>query len=398
MLFKFSNFYLKLKLCVTNKFLLGFISLEVIIICYLGHSSILKRVWNSWVPIPTGVGLTLLAILQWRRLEKERRKKLGTSDVAGDWEVTCYKSLPLRAMSRMCGHLSRVSVPTLLRNPIYGSYARFFSVDTSEMSQPIIDYGCFGDFFARDLKEGVRPLDEDCLVSPADGRVLNFGLVESVQIEQVKGITYSIKTFLGDLNWKIYNENTDINFNELSRPHWNEYKKKLLHNPDNELYQCVIYLAPGDYHRFHSPVDWKVNFRRHFNGELLSVNPAIAKWIPGLFALNERVVYFGTWKHGFFSFTAVGATNVGSIIVYDDKNLKTNTKIKWRERYKHDKPDEENLNFCWRKGEQIGEFRLGSTIVLLLEAPKDFQFNLKIKEHLKVGKSMINNFIEQDNR
>ncbi|KAK9499205.1 hypothetical protein O3M35_002284 [Rhynocoris fuscipes] len=54
---------------------------------YSGHSSILKRVWNSWVPIPTGVGLTLLAILQWRRLEKERRKKLGTSDVAGDWEL-----------------------------------------------------------------------------------------------------------------------------------------------------------------------------------------------------------------------------------------------------------------------------------------------------------------------
>lgn len=54
-------------------------------------------------------------------------------------------------------------------------------------------------------------------------------------------------------------------------------------------------------------------------GELLSVNPVIAKWIAGLFSLNERAVYVGEWEHGFFSYTAVGATNVGSIKVYEDK-------------------------------------------------------------------------------
>jgi len=51
---------------------------------------------------------------------------------------------------------------------------------------------------------------------------------------------------------------------------WQEYKSKLLHNPNNELYQFVVYLAPGDYHRFHSPADLKINFRRHFQGEFLS--------------------------------------------------------------------------------------------------------------------------------
>jgi len=58
-------------------------------------------------------------------------------------------------------------------------------------------------------------------------------------------------------------------------PHWNEYKSKLLHNPDNELFQLVIYLAPGDYHRFHSPAKWTVKFRRHFQGILKTLKVCV---------------------------------------------------------------------------------------------------------------------------
>lgn len=79
---------------------------------------------------------------------------------------------------------------------------------------------------------------------------------------------------------------------------------------ETNLYQCVIYLAPGDYHRFHSPTEWKPMIRRHFHGELLSVNPKIAKWLPGLFCLNERAVYIGQWEYGFCSFTAVGKLTI----------------------------------------------------------------------------------------
>lgn len=134
-------------------------------------------------------------------------------------------------------------------------------------------------------------------------------------MEQVKGVSYSLPTFLGPQTWNQNNNNYGAQPIVADKQ---EYCSSLLKNKDNALFHCVIYLAPGDYHRFHSPVQWNVQFRRHFAGELLSVNPVVARWIAGLFSLNERAVYVGEWEHGFFSYTAVGATNVGSIRVYED--------------------------------------------------------------------------------
>jgi phosphatidylserine decarboxylase len=87
----------------------------------------------------------------------------------------------------------------------------------------------------------------------------------------------------------------------------------------NELFFAVVYLAPGDYHRFHSPTAWVVEKRRHFAGELYSVSPYIAKRLANLFVLNERVAMLGRWRHGFFSMVPVGATNVGSIVINFDQ-------------------------------------------------------------------------------
>lgn len=63
---------------------------------------------------------------------------------------------------------------------------------------------------------------------------------------------------------------------------WDDYKARLLMNPRNNLYQAVVYLAPGDYHRFHSPINWKVNFRRHFQGKVLS--SIFTRCLPDLFS------------------------------------------------------------------------------------------------------------------
>ena len=95
--------------------------------------------------------------------------------------------------------------------------------------------------------------------------------------------------------------------------------------PGNALFSATLYLAPGDYHRFHSPTEWVCHSRTHFAGQLLPVNPLVSRLIPSLFCANERVALFGRWRHGFFSYTAVGATNVGSIRIAFDDEVVTNT-------------------------------------------------------------------------
>ncbi|KAI0665352.1 phosphatidylserine decarboxylase-domain-containing protein [Trametes maxima] len=94
--------------------------------------------------------------------------------------------------------------------------------------------------------------------------------------------------------------------------------------PGHDTYFMVIYLAPGDYHWFHSPAAWVIERRRYCVGDLFSVSPWMAKRLENLFVLNERVALLGRWRYGFFRMVPVGATNVGSIKINFDEALRTN--------------------------------------------------------------------------
>lgn len=161
----------------------------------------------------------------------------------------------------------------------------------------------------------------------------------------------------------------------------------------NKLFFCVIYLAPGDYHRFHSPTNWVAERRRHFRGELYSVSPYMAKRLSNLFVLNERVALLGRWRHGFFGMVPVGATNVGSIRINFDKALRTNVRM---QRYLAGTYSEASYSGASKllggqplaAGDEMGGFLLGSTIVLVFEAPSDFRFDLKPDQKIKVGQRL----------
>lgn len=328
----------------------------------------------------SGIGLSILAATQWSYLHKH-----GYSidihdrpELLNDVVVTCYCCLPLRTTSRIWGWLTRIELPVSLRPRLYRFYANLFHANLDEVELDLSAFPNLVEFFVRALKQNARPIAANTnMVSPADGKVLYFGPVTSCRVEQVKGVTYNLRQFLGDTN-------------SISNIIADDYVNSLLKNPlDNRLYQLIIYLAPGDYHRFHSPTDWNIRLRRHFPGKLLSVNPKILKFMPNLFSLNERVVYIGEWTDGFMAYTAIGATNVGSIKVYCDGNLATNT-VQWPEIAR---PKEASLdNACITKGELFGEFRLGSTIVLLFEAPRDFRFCLQVGQTIKVGQALSTHF------
>ncbi|XP_062414840.1 phosphatidylserine decarboxylase proenzyme, mitochondrial isoform X5 [Pungitius pungitius] len=308
--------------------------------------------------------------------------------------VALYRSFPTRLLSRAWGRLNGVELPTWLRRPVYSLYIWTFGVNMQEAAvEDLIHYRNLGEFFRRRLKPAVRPLcANSCLISPADGKILHFGQVKNSEVEQVKGVTYSLENFLGPQKGR---ENDSSS----------SFRDRLLSSPDNDLFHVVVYLAPGDYHCFHSPTNWKVERRRHFPGSLLSVNPGVARLVKELFCLNERVALTGQWQHGFFSLTAVGATNVGSIRVYFDQELQTNVP-RYSKGSFHDRSyvavdnhlskaagkggvaGGEGEGVVLQKGAAVGEFNLGSTIVLLFEAPKDFSFNLQAGQRIRVGEGL----------
>ncbi|XP_033843580.1 phosphatidylserine decarboxylase proenzyme, mitochondrial isoform X2 [Periophthalmus magnuspinnatus] len=293
-------------------------------------------------------------------------------------QVALYRSFPTRVISRVWGKINAVDLPTFLRKPIYSLYIWTFGVNMQEAAvEDLHFYKNLGEFFRRRLKPAARPVCSfSCLTSPADGRVLHFGSVKNSEVEQVKGVTYSLEHFLGPHKGNSQAEG---------------FRDSLLSHPDNDLFHVVIYLAPGDYHCFHSPVDWTVKLRRHFPGSLMSVSPGVAHWVKELFCLNERVALTGQWQHGFFSLTAVGATNVGSIRIYFDQELQTNAP-KYRKGSCHERcyqGDESSADgVTLQKGAPLGEFNLGSTVVLVFEAPKDFIFNLKAGQKIRVGEGL----------
>ncbi|XP_067649761.1 phosphatidylserine decarboxylase proenzyme, mitochondrial-like isoform X4 [Haliotis asinina] len=335
-----------------------------------------KSRWRQFV-LPAGAGIALyIGYRQFFHVQKDEIK------LAKDWQVTLYRKMPLKVISRLWGRFNDIHLPVFLRHPLLSIYVWMFGCNLSEAEiEDLKHYRNLGEFFRRRLKPNVRPIDEvHVLTSPADGKILHHGKVENGLVEQVKGVTYSLRGFLGPA-WQRNRHGEDIN--HLSDE---EYQNRLGVKPGHNLYHTIIYLAPGDYHRFHAPTKWNVQHRRHFPGELLSVSPGVARWVKGLFNFNERVVYSGTWEHGFFSMTAVGATNVGSIKIYCDEELTTNNSRKHPHGTYFDKSFSSPIPFD--KGEMFGEFNLGSTIVLIFEAPNDFDFKIENSKKIKFGEAV----------
>ncbi|KAI1429574.1 phosphatidylserine decarboxylase-domain-containing protein [Xylaria sp. FL1777] len=429
----------------------------------------------KWYPIPVGLGIGFLGFIQFyktqvrerERLEREasqeeepRPKKRPRVRPDGPWQVQVMSTLPLKAMSRLWGKFNELTIPYYLRVPGFKLYSFIFGVNLDEVSEPDLHvYPNLASFFYRTLKPGVRPLDPDsnALLSPADGRVLQFGKIDGNHIEQVKGMTYTVDALLGKntptpsisstksepnaesaqkgragkeqhgdeelvkadeefarvngISYTIPNllsggpeenhenpkiedqsavQSSPVAVSEVRADLALAEKPWYAASPGGKttLYYAVVYLAPGDYHRFHSPANWVVERRRHFSGELYSVSPYLQRTLPGLFTLNERIVLLGRWRWGFFSYIPVGATNVGSIKINFDKELRTNSLLTDtaadRAAEEASTRGEPYSGFAeatysdasavlgghaLRRGEEMGGFRLGSTIVLVFEAP-----------------------------
>jgi phosphatidylserine decarboxylase len=361
----------------------------------------------KWTSLPVGLGIIYLCSMHlYHVLKREREKRrrleqtestLGSPDEIAisrePWQVTLLRKLPLRTLSRMWGTVTHTDLPEFMRKPVYRAWAYMFQSNLSEAEETDLrTYRNLAEFFVRRLKPGIRPISDALVVSPADGRILHFGTVHNGWLEQVKGVSYRLEAFFG------YGHQLEPDgVRHLTHPesflalNLKDGKLTQIHH---QLYFCVIYLAPGDYHRFHSPANWEVYSRRHFP----------LKLVRGVFVYNERVALLGEWPYGFFSMTAIGATNVGSIRIYFDNDLETNARVYHRLKQRYSKEQETPAARFYLpkdytqshkghpihliKGVEIGAFHLGSSIALVFEAPSNFEFTVTPNQKIRLGEPL----------
>ncbi len=246
--------------------------------------------------------------------------------------------LPKQALTAIAGRLASARGGSATTAAIRWFVGRY-GVNMDEAGNAdIAAYATFNEFFTRPLKAGARPLADARLLCPVDGTISQFGPVDADRIFQAKGHRYTTTALVGG-DAELGARFEDGRF-------------------------ATLYLSPRDYHRIHMPCAARLVRMIHVPGDLFSVNPTTARGVPGLFARNERVVCVFESESGPFVLVLVGATIVGSMATAWHGVVnppRPGTVREWRY---EDRPVELG------RGQEMGRFLLGSTVVLLF--PRDF--------------------------
>ncbi len=247
--------------------------------------------------------------------------------------------VPKNWLSRFVGWSVRCRWPFGLAQYIRDSFIKHFKVDVSESEFPLENYPTLGEFFIRRLRSGARPLGTSALISPVDGMLTQRGGFTSgseSSLTQIKGIQYSLKKLIGE-GWDA--------------------------SPYAGGSFLTIYLAPWNYHRIHSPISGRVLRVRHIAGALWPVNRWSVENISELFVRNDRILVEMEGDGGRVLAVMVGATNVGRITVPFCPQFIGNSAGVTGIR---DWSPSNELNLA--KGDDLGCFEMGSTVVLVLDA------------------------------
>lgn len=243
--------------------------------------------------------------------------------------------LPTRFISWLVFKLTRIESPGF-KNAFIRWFMGAFRISLEEAEYPSPEgYRHFNAFFTRALQPAARPIDPDPLafVSPVDGTISQLGDIDGERIFQAKGRSYTAAELLADPD--------------------------LAHAFGGGSF-CTIYLAPYNYHRIHMPLAGRLREWLLVPGRLFSVNPATARAMPRLFARNERVVTMFDTTVGPMALVLVGALNVGSMETVWAGQITPPHIRSGLGRWTPARPVQLD------RGEEMGRFNMGSTVVLLL--------------------------------
>jgi phosphatidylserine decarboxylase len=244
--------------------------------------------------------------------------------------------LPRRALSRWVGYLVTRSLPQPLNTWVIRAFAKHYRIKLEDAEKPVSEYANLGDFFVRGLKPGLRPLGSTWAVHPSDSVIsVAQSITAQLQFVQAKGLDYPISHILPEP----------------------EAVKNLIGG-----FSITYYLCPTDYHRVHSPVTGVIRKVWHLAGDLWPVNSWSLANVRTLFGVNERVVLDIETDRGMVHVVFVGATNVGQISLRCLPSLRTN--LSGLETVRRDF----SLGTPVQKGEELGCFHMGSTVVVFYPA------------------------------
>jgi phosphatidylserine decarboxylase len=251
-------------------------------------------------------------------------------------KIALQYAMPKHALSRLVGKLAAAKMGWLTTKLI-DVFINAYKINMSEAKfKNASDFATFNDFFTRELEEGARTIDQDpnTLCYPVDGAISQQGDIVEGKLIQAKGFDYSLTSLLGG----------DA---RTSAPY------------QHGKFSC-IYLAPKDYHRIHMPMAATLREMIYVPGDLFSVNPLTANNVPDLFARNERVVTIFDTEHGSFAMVLVGATIVASI---ETTWAGTITPPAGKDIFRWQYPAKGVDAITFEKGDEMGRFKLGSTVV-----------------------------------
>ena len=260
--------------------------------------------------------------------------------------------LPQHLLSRLMFRFAKIQIPWI-KNRFTSWFVSNYKVNLNEAQlEDIEEYKHFNDFFTRALKDGSRPISDSKVVSPVDGVVSQFGSIKEALIVQAKGKKYSVEALLAE-------------------------------NSKNDLYTSfvTIYLSPKDYHRIHMPFDGSLKSMKYIPGNLFSVNQRTVNNIDQVFARNERLVCYFDSEYGEIALVMVGAIFVGSM----ETSWEGQITPPYNKSVKTFEYDSRQIKLS--KGEELGRFNMGSTVILLLPhnvSKMNFEFN----KTLKMGQSL----------
>lgn len=245
-----------------------------------------------------------------------------------------------RLPSRLFGFLSRCENKAW-KNLIIRKFGKFYKINTKEaVSRDLNNYPSFNHFFTRQLKPGVRPITEieNGVACPVDGTVSQAGMITEGQLFLAKGKKYSIKGLLGGDNKRADLFNSGI--------------------------FTTLYLSPQDYHRVHMPLDGTIEETVYIPGRLFLINNSTINAVPDLFAKNERVVNIFNTEAGPMALILIGSIFSSSIETVWDGVITPSPAPEIRQwNYPFNPP-------LARKGEEMGRFNMGSTVIVLFGKDK----------------------------